>query len=72
MVTFRNYRAGVEGSRSALTSHRLKYKALVKIRHLFLFIIIHIYIYNIKATVLLKCFIGSVLYYMYVLSTYTR
>ena len=28
--------AGVAGSRSALTSHRLKYKALVQIRHLFI------------------------------------
>ena len=30
-------RAGVAGSRSVLTSHRLKYKALVKIRHLFIY-----------------------------------
>ena len=30
-------RAGVAGGRSALTSHRLKNKALVKIRHLFIY-----------------------------------
>ena len=30
-------RAGVAGSRSALTCHRLKYKALVKFRHLFIY-----------------------------------
>ena len=29
-------RAGVAGSRSALTSYRLKYKALIQIRHLFI------------------------------------
>ena len=36
-------RAGVAGSRSVLTRHRLKYKALVQIRHLFIYLLI---IYN--------------------------
>ena len=35
-------RAGVAGSRSALTSHRLKYQAPVKIWHLFIFLFIYL------------------------------
>ena len=62
-------RAGVASSRSALTSHRLKYKALVKIRHLFIyFIYLLLYYISIVWHYVIILYFNSVTLLLYYIS----